>query len=183
MKNLTRQNLRDMFAEEVANLDRVHLLPEQRERSYLLRLELNDRLTTTGGRAWSGRKGRKPQGTVELAPKVLLHNSEEEARDTIRHEIGHVLAGPGQGHGPVWKEVTRAIGGSAARTHSMATPCAPTRRERKVWSITCDCCSREIGTVARKARPTRLLQGRKTRCCRSTLTIAPAPVGTQATHA
>lgn len=169
MKNeLTRQDLARLFDRESENVLAMDWTPEQAQRLTRLRLVLNNRLTTTGGRAWTA--GPK-QGTVELAPKVLLFATEADAVDTIRHEIGHIIAGPGKGHGREWQAITRKIGGTANRTHRMATPCA---KERSSWTLGCSCCGSDLVTVKRKSKPTRLVSRKVSSCCRATITLRRA---------
>lgn len=39
----------------------------------------------------------------------------EEIVDTILHEIAHIIAGPGAGHGPAWKRACRQVGANPER--------------------------------------------------------------------
>lgn len=36
---------------------------------------------------------------------------EEEALQTVRHEVAHAIAGQGAGHGPTWEKVVKTLGG------------------------------------------------------------------------
>ncbi|WYV99262.1 hypothetical protein KoPa4_00094 [Pseudomonas phage vB_PpuM-KoPa-4] len=47
---------------------------------------------------------------IELGSFYVENNSEELVKDTILHEIAHALAGPGTGHGPVWKQWCLVVG-------------------------------------------------------------------------
>ena len=48
--------------------------------------------------------------TISLSRKLTERNSEEQAKDTVLHEIAHVLAGSNAKHGPVWKEWAVKVG-------------------------------------------------------------------------
>jgi predicted SprT family Zn-dependent metalloprotease len=65
--------------------------------------------------AWSNRK--RGYGHVNYTRKILylsrpltVLNDYDQVRDTILHEIAHVLAGPAANHGPYWKRVARSLG-------------------------------------------------------------------------
>lgn len=64
----------------------------------------NTRLSRTLGRCYYDRK------LIELGSHYVENNSEELVKDTILHEIAHALAGPGTGHGPVWKQWCVKVG-------------------------------------------------------------------------
>lgn len=59
---------------------------------------------------------------ITLSRELTLLNDEQEAKETILHEIAHALVGPNKGHGPEWKQVCLAIGGNAKRCHNAETP-------------------------------------------------------------
>ena len=42
---------------------------------------------------------------------------DDEIHQVLLHEVAHALAGPGVGHGPVWKKIARDIGYAGERTH------------------------------------------------------------------
>jgi len=48
--------------------------------------------------------------TISLSRALTERNSEEQAKDTILHEIAHVLAGSNAKHGPKWKEWAVKVG-------------------------------------------------------------------------
>lgn len=48
--------------------------------------------------------------TIEIAAGFAGAASDEELRDTIRHEIAHALSGPRAEHGPLWKATCVLIG-------------------------------------------------------------------------
>lgn len=53
--------------------------------------------------------------TLSLSRHLVALNDEGHVRDTILHEIAHILAGPAAAHGPRWRLTARAIGCTAAR--------------------------------------------------------------------
>lgn len=48
--------------------------------------------------------------TIGMSKRLTLANSEEQALDTVLHEIAHALVGYGHAHGPVWKAKARELG-------------------------------------------------------------------------
>lgn len=82
--------------------------------------------------------------------------SEEEAEQTMLHEIAHALVGVGHGHGSVWLRQARAIGFKGERTSARENEVAPTligtcpnghttkrfRRPRR--AVSCGRCSRSF---------------------------------------
>lgn len=68
------------------------------------------------------------------APLVEL-NSEEDVKDTILHEIAHVIAGAYAGHNWKWKQVCRQIGAKPERCFNPEKVKTP---EPKYY-VTCQC--------------------------------------------
>ena len=58
--------------------------------------------------------------TISLSKSLTQDNPRAQVYDTILHEIAHALAGPGTGHGPIWKAQALAIGCSAERQFTSA---------------------------------------------------------------
>ena len=48
--------------------------------------------------------------------------SPQERRNTITHEVAHVLAGPGEGHGAKWRALHRSMGGDGERCGDWEVP-------------------------------------------------------------
>jgi len=68
-----------------------------------------------------------------------LHNSDEEVKDTILHEIAHALAGNAAGHNYMWKHYARLVGARPER-------CAPpevTTSAKPNYVIRCESCGWE----------------------------------------
>jgi len=79
-------------------------------------LVFNKRLTSSAGLCRMG--ARK---TVELSDIMIEDEdtTEWDVIDTLIHEAAHALAGPGKGHGPVWINWNKKLGGSGERCHNM----------------------------------------------------------------
>lgn len=74
-----------------------------------------DLVGTTAGKAFLD------TGHVQLNAILLTENLESFESDTIPHELAHLIAGPGCGHGPVWQGIMRKMGVNPERTHSLDT--------------------------------------------------------------
>ncbi|MEU2202891.1 SprT-like domain-containing protein [Microbacterium oleivorans] len=66
---------------------------------------------------------------ISVSRHYVEHADEVHVRDTLLHEIAHVLAGPAAKHGPYWKAAARRIGATpkACGTNPFV---AATREER-----------------------------------------------------
>lgn len=88
-------------------------------------------------------------GTTVLPTKITLSRhfaailTPEELHDTMLHEIAHALAGHAAGHGPVWRNAIRKLGGKAERCK--ATAASP---ERAVEG-TCPKCGKVVSKMHR----------------------------------
>lgn len=69
---------------------------------------------------------------ISLSRILTRLHDETHVRDTVLHEIAHALVGPGAGHGPVWKEMARAVGCSATRCVPEDAP-----KAAAAWTGTC----------------------------------------------
>lgn len=70
--------------------------------------------------------------TITLSWYLVGLNEEEQVKDTILHEIAHVLAGPeSKAHGLVWKHMAQTVGCSSNRCYgpNVAEPKAKWRGE------------------------------------------------------
>ena len=95
---------------------------------------------------------------IDLAGWIFQRCGWEEIQDTVRHEVAHALAGPGTGHGPLWKTEARRLGAlpkSCAR--SDGTWASPASERPPSWLLRCLGCGREF---PRKRR----VQVRRFRC-------------------
>lgn len=75
--------------------------------------------------------------TITLSYYYVTANSGEDILDTLLHEIAHAIAGPGTGHGPVWKAVCRRIGARPVRCYDSQRIVMPSGR----YQATCPGCS------------------------------------------
>ena len=83
---------------------------------------------------------------IEISIHLLKNGTWAMVRDTLRHEVAHVLAGSHRGHGPVWKVWAKKLGARPERTARGEK--AKAMPEHK-WGIYCQEC-REV--VARRHR-------------------------------
>jgi|SRR5579862_4178341 len=73
---------------------------------------------------------------ISISRHFVELNPESEVRDTILHEIAHVLAGPAAHHGVVWKMMARALG---ARPQGCADGSKVVARPGRYQSSCMDC--------------------------------------------
>lgn len=52
---------------------------------------------------------------IVVISKANLTRGPIAVRETIRHEVAHVLAGPNAGHGDVWREACKITGSTGIR--------------------------------------------------------------------
>lgn len=122
---------------------------------------------TTAGKAYYG------QALVKLNPILFHENTEDFIKNTIPHEIAHLLAvsiygWSGRGHGPVWKDVMRKLGCNPARCHNYDVENAKVKRKSNVTMGFCSKC----GTGVRLApRHLKALSRCSTRCCGASITL------------
>jgi SprT protein len=79
---------------------------------------LNNRLKTTGGRAWIE---ESPQ-YIDLSTELFWQYTQQYVTDTIPHELAHLVAYTvynDPGHGKGWYSVIRQMGINTTRCHSM----------------------------------------------------------------
>lgn len=99
--------------------------------------------------------------TIGLSAPLVALNGEDDVRDTILHEIAHALAGPGTGHGPVWKATAKRIGARPERTVDAATVNTPTH----AWTGACPTPGCEF-TVGRHRLTDAAKRGACPDCCK-----------------
>lgn len=58
---------------------------------------------------------------ITLSRYLAARHPIDEMRQTLLHEIAHAKAGPGAGHGAVWRSIARELGFVGGATHSLAT--------------------------------------------------------------
>ena len=84
---------------------------------------------------------------ITLSIYYVSRNGEEDVRDTILHEIAHALAGPGTGHGRIWKLKCLEIGARPVRCYSRDVDMPEGR-----YSATCGGCQRKFVRHRRRKR-------------------------------
>ena len=96
-------------------------------------IEWNSRLRTTAGRGSSYLK------RIQLSSVIFDHEQNQDSfRNTVLHELAHVLAGCEHHHNYVWRMVARRIGCNAQRTHRMAV------KRRPGGTATCLRCGQDM---------------------------------------
>lgn len=125
-------SLRDRIRTIIYNL--CDEFPEYRERLLRMNVELSSRMTSAAGKA-SYRTNTIKISTVFFRREENLPH----LQNTVTHEVAHLLAGHGAGHGPIWRAIHRKLGGTGERCHSMSNGLAPraTRRRYKLSCLTC----------------------------------------------
>lgn len=120
--------------------------------------EFSSRMTRAAGKA------RPASGRVTLSVAFFedRQNFEKDFRNTVTHEIAHVLSPPVRvgrkrsSHGPAWKAMHRRLGGTGERCHELDLAEGYTRRVSPRTPAKCGCgCGTPISlgpTQARKAR-------------------------------
>ena len=103
---------------------------------------------------WLGQKTRSRCGlcnhstkTISLAPLFVDLNDLDSVRDTVLHEIAHVLAGYEEGHGKLWKRFALDLGATPRATMPQDEVAMPATESYK-WEAVC----RDCGAVLRRRR-------------------------------
>jgi predicted SprT family Zn-dependent metalloprotease len=52
---------------------------------------------------------------ISLSTYYVSVSDKSMISDTLRHEVAHILAGPGAGHGPIWKKYCLLVGAKPLR--------------------------------------------------------------------
>lgn len=87
-------------------------------------------------RAGSCRYGPK---IVTLSKHYVLHNSDADVFDTIRHEVAHAIAGPRTGHGVMWMAACVVTGARQERCYGDHVD-----MPKGKWHATCPGCGHEF---------------------------------------
>jgi len=70
--------------------------------------------------------------SIELSSILTEHQSSDQIKDTIIHEIAHALT-PGSGHGPKWKAMARKLGITPSRLGSLSEEGQEKMKEHAPW--------------------------------------------------
>lgn len=76
-----------------------------------------------------------------------------EVIDTLRHEVAHVLAGPGTGHGAIWRRYAMAVGAKPRATCNAERCGLVTPRSKSEIKGTCGICGTKFGRLRRPRKP------------------------------
>lgn len=125
------------------------------ERFHAVPVYRNGRLRTSFGRMV--RKRNRFDGTeaihIEIHKCVFV--DPQQMRDTLAHEIAHVIAGIDAGHGPAWKRAARSLGHSGERcatAHAAQAVGIERQRKRRKVVAFCDRCGHEVIRAKRLPR-------------------------------
>ena len=77
----------------------------------------NGRLRTVFGKAVAGH----PQHGRHIQIHKCVFADPEQMRDTLAHEVAHIIAGLRSGHNEVWRTIARALGSSGDRCATLET--------------------------------------------------------------
>jgi predicted SprT family Zn-dependent metalloprotease len=112
-------------------------------------------------RRWAKAERRE----LRLSRRLVQLNDESEVRDTILHEIAHILAGIKNGHNQIWKQWARKIGAEPTRCYDQKSVKTPPPK----YEIWCGGCERVVGTRHRRLKRGLLRRMVCRGCGRSTL--------------
>jgi len=85
-----------------------------------------DRATRRAGLCDFGRK------RISVSRHLAERFDDDTIHQTLLHEVAHALAGPGMGHGPVWRRIARDLGYVGGTTHD-----GPIADDRARWRGSC----------------------------------------------
>lgn len=86
--------------------------------------------------------------TISMSLLLVLMNERPEVEETIRHEIGHALAGPGAGHGPKWVSAALSAGSNGIATYDSDMVATPNGK----WAAYCPVHGRLTGRRHRRTK-------------------------------
>lgn len=78
---------------------------------------------------------------IQLSAPMVATNKETEVINTILHEIAHGKAGPGAGHGSIWKRIAVEIG-------VKPEGCYDPREVTQKYSVYCKLCKKALRQAA-----------------------------------
>ncbi len=122
--------------------------PEHREALAKVQIRISRRLTRSAGNA------DPTTGVVQLSEPIFrLDENSGAFRNTVLHEIAHVIAGPDvRAHGREWRTIFLSLGGDGRRTHGLRAA-----RQHHLHVARCRRCSGEVEIGTRRLR--RILAG------------------------
>jgi SprT protein len=116
------------------------------------------------------------RSVIRYNPILLQHNRHEFIRQTLPHEVAHLVVRTLYGktirpHGQEWKAVMSFFGADSSRCHNYTTDDLPVRKLRR-FTYTCGCQQHQLTTI----RHNRVKKGQIYRCrqCGEPLRSFPA---------
>lgn len=144
--NRSRESLE---AEAMRLLEEVkHRFPEYREALLRVEIRLSQRLTRSAGNA-------DPRtGLIQLSEPIFrLEENTAAFKNTVLHEIAHIIVGPDvRAHGAEWRATFLQLGGNGQRTHNLRSS-----GQHRTHQASCSRCGDEIELGTRRFR--RLVAG------------------------
>lgn len=106
-----------------------------------IRISTSTRMTRSAGNA------NYPQNRIKLSVPFFSdeENFTQHLENTVKHEVAHLLAGRGTGHGPVWRAMHRRLGGTAERMHNMALSENYAAKRAPRVEVACERCGQPLG--------------------------------------
>lgn len=98
--------------------------PEYEEQLSKVRFEWSGKMTRAAGNARS-------TGLIRFSAQIwsIGENHFDAFRNTVLHEIAHIIAGARHGHDDVWKRIAMNIGCTGERCHQLEVPKSKPRQE------------------------------------------------------
>lgn len=119
-------------------LETISKFPQFRNYILGVNFEASNRMISSAGQAWAYRNLIQ----LSLAFFADNHNYQEQFRDTVLHELAHIIAKKKYGairqHGIEWKNIASTIGAQPERCHNMQLASGFTRRKGGI--IPCTLC-------------------------------------------
>jgi predicted SprT family Zn-dependent metalloprotease len=101
---------------------------------------------------------------ITLSRSLVAAATVDQVRETILHEIAHVLVGLKAGHGPAWYAKARALGSSGKTTHSVQTD--------EIAPFMCKC---SCGKVYKWYKRSKNMNNKVCRTCRAKIVWMTGP--------
>lgn len=92
--------------------------------------------------------------TISLSAPLTHLRTADEVRQTIGHEIAHVLVGPGHGHGPVWQRKMRELGLRVERCSVNSDETMQKIAQARKYTLHCPVTDSLVGSRERKGKRT-----------------------------
>ena len=97
-------------------LELFDAFPQYEEQLRKVRFAWGAGMTRAAGNA------RSNSGLIKFSKELWTINPPDNFRNTVLHEIAHVIVGWQEQHGPVWVRVAKEIGCTGERYHTLEVP-------------------------------------------------------------